>query len=326
MPYVGHTENVMSSTDPNYFQALAENSPDILCYVGYDNCLEYVSPSSARLLGWQPAELIGTGPDYLVHADDMPAMMAASMANRPCGSSPEPLTVRLRHKSGGYRWLEMYARPVDGSDGLDGTVGYKAVMIMRDVTERKRIEAQLEAMAFTDGLTGLLNRRGFDRALDAAWDMTLGTGSEISLLLLDIDHFKRFNDGFGHQAGDDCLRAVAQAITAHLDRDHTHAARYGGEEIAVILPGTGAEEAKEIGERLRRAVQELGVPNAPGPGTSGPSQITVSVGVATALARLGASVRMPETLLVTADTALYNAKDGGRNRIAFKLLMASAAA
>ncbi len=312
----------MQVADQNYFQVLAENSPDILCYVGYDNCLEYVSPSCTRLLGWQPDELLGTGPDFLVHFDDMPAMMAASNENRPCGSAPEPLTVRLRHKAGGHRWLEMYARPVDGSDG---PIGYKAVMIMRDVTERKRIEAQLEAMAFTDGLTGLLNRRGFDRALDAAWDETLSASAQMSLLLLDIDHFKRFNDDFGHQAGDDCLRAVSQAIAKTLQNPNHRAARYGGEEIAVVLPRVASEEATAIAEHLRLAVQNLHVPNAPSPTDGEATHITVSIGVATALARHGGTMRMPESLLLTADSALYKAKNGGRNRHALMLLMTPSA-
>ncbi len=315
----------MQVTDQNYFQVLDENSPDILSYVDHDNRLEYVSPSCTRLLGWQPAELLGTGPDFLVHLDDMPAMMAASNENRPCGSAPEPLTVRLRHKAGGHRWLEMYARPVDGSDEVNGPVGYKAVMIMRDVTERKRIEAQLEAMAFTDGLTGLLNRRGFDRALDAAWDSTVGTGAQMSLLLLDIDHFKRFNDQFGHQAGDDCLRAVAQAVAKNLNDPNHRAARYGGEEIAVVLPKIGSEEATTIAERLRLAVGALHVPNAPSPLNGEATQISVSIGVATALARHGGTMRMPESLLLTADSALYKAKNGGRNRHALMLLMAPCA-
>ena len=311
-----------SAIDDNYFQVLAENSPDILCYVSFDNHLEYVSPSCSRLLGWEPAELVGTGPDFLVHTDDLAVMMAASRENRPCGSEPEPLTVRLRHKRGGHRWMEMYARPVDGSDG---PVSYKAVMIMRDVTERKRIEAQLEVLAFTDGLTGLLNRRGFDRAIDAAWDVTFNTGAQMSLLLLDVDHFKRFNDHFGHQAGDDCLRTIAQAVRVNVDSVDAHVARYGGEEIAVILPGMGPEHAAQIGERIRVAVQNLQLPSSATPISGELSTVSVSIGVATALARHGSTMRMPESLLLTADAALYKAKSEGRNRLSLSVLLISCA-
>ena len=218
--------------------------------------------------------------------------------------------------------MEMYARPVDGSDG---PVTYKAVMIMRDVTERKRIEAQLEALAFTDGLTGLLNRRGFDRALDAAWDATFGTGTQMSLLLLDVDHFKRFNDHFGHQAGDDCLRTIAQAVRLNVDPTDAHVARYGGEEIAVILPGTGSEDAAQIAERIRFAVQNLAVPSSAIPVKGELNTVSVSIGVATALARHGSTMRMPESLLLTADAALYKAKSEGRNRLALSVLLASRA-
>lgn len=307
------------ATTEDYFRVLAENSPDILCYIGFDNHLEYVSPSCTRLLGWEPAELVGTGPDFLVHADDLPVMLAASRENRPCGSAPDPLTVRLRHKGGHHRWMEMYARPVDGSDG---PANYKAVMIMRDVTERKQIEAQLEALAFSDSLTGLLNRRGFDRALDATWDATFSGGTQMSLVLLDVDHFKRFNDHFGHGAGDDCLRTVAQTVLENIDSSRDFAARYGGEEIAVILPGVGSEGAVQIGENIRLAVENLKVPSSATPVEGRSNTLTVSVGVATAFARHGSTLRMPESLLLTADTALYKAKNEGRNRLALTLLLA----
>jgi diguanylate cyclase (GGDEF)-like protein len=193
------------------------------------------------------------------------------------------------------------------------------VLVMRDVTERKKLEAQLSALALTDSLTGLLNRRAFDEALEREWKRTLRDGSEISLLLLDIDHFKQFNDQYGHQAGDDCLRAVAAAVTEAVRITDT-VARYGGEEITVILPSTFTAGAVEVAEKIRASIEALRLPLEGNP--EGGNWVTVSVGVATALARVGGTMRMPESLLLAADNAMYKAKHEGRNRVATALLIA----
>jgi diguanylate cyclase (GGDEF)-like protein len=177
-------------------------------------------------------------------------------------------------------------------------------------------------MALTDGLTGLANRRAFDKALKSEWKRTLREGSEVSLLLLDIDHFKLFNDRYGHLVGDDCLRAVAAAVSGAV-RASDSVARYGGEEIAVILPSTLIAGAVEVAEKVRSAVEALRLCHEGNP--EGGGGVTVSVGVATALARVGGTMRMPESLLLAADNAMYKAKREGRNRVATSLLIASAA-
>jgi diguanylate cyclase (GGDEF)-like protein len=164
-----------------------------------------------------------------------------------------------------------------------------------------------------------LNRRAFDQALDREWKRTLRESSEISLLLLDIDHFKLFNDRYGHMVGDDCLRAVATAVSGAV-RASDIVARYGGEEIAVILPSALLAGAVEVAEKVRSAVAALRLSHEDN--LEGGGGLTVSVGVATALARAGGTMRMPESLLLAADNALYKAKHEGRNRVATSLLLA----
>jgi diguanylate cyclase (GGDEF)-like protein len=195
----------------------------------------------------------------------------------------------------------------------------EVVMVMRDITERKILEEKLSALALTDGLTGILNRRAFDEALNSEWKRTLREGSQISLLMLDIDHFKQFNDKYGHQAGDDCLRAVAVAVSGAV-RATDVVSRYGGEEITVILPSTSTLGAVETAEKIRSSIEALQIPHEGNP--EGGGWLTVSVGVATALARQGGTIRMPESLLLAADNAMYKAKHEGRNRVATALLIA----
>jgi len=189
--------------------------------------------------------------------------------------------------------------------------------VLRDITDRKLLEEKLESWAMTDGLTGIANRRAFDGALEREWKLTLRRGTQISLLMLDIDHFKPFNDQYGHQVGDNCLRAVAQAV-ARAVRSTDVVARYGGEELAVILPEVDVDGARDTAEKVRVVIEGLWISHGGNPG----GWVTVSIGAATALARVGGTMRMPEGLLQAADHALYRAKRGGRNRVEGGMLLA----
>jgi diguanylate cyclase (GGDEF)-like protein len=222
----------------------------------------------------------------------------------------------MLRKNNSVAWIEM-----NGSLVRDPATGepQEYVLIMRDIAERKAMEEKLSALALTDGLTGLSNRRAFDRALNREWKRTLREGSQISLLLLDVDHFKWFNDQYGHQAGDDCLRAIAAAVSGSV-RGSDMVARYGGEEITVILPSTDTTDAVKVAEKVRLAVEGLRLPQE---GHQGGGWVSVSIGVATALARQGGTIKMPESLLLAADNALYKAKHEGRNRVATALLVAT---
>jgi len=162
----------------------------------------------------------------------------------------------------------------------------------------------LQDEAYTDTLTGLPNRRRFDEEFARAFGSSQRRSSPLSIALIDIDRFKQYNDHFGHQAGDAALRRIAQAIAESVGRSGDVAARYGGEEFVVILEETTRSGAVGVGERIRTTVLAAGIPASNG------RPLTVSVGVA---ARLPGSTA--EELLREADSALYEAKNAGRNRV-----------
>jgi len=167
----------------------------------------------------------------------------------------------------------------------------------------------LRRLSSQDGLTGIANRRQFDEVLDLEWRRAYRAESPLSLLMIDIDHFKAFNDAHGHQRGDDYLKGIAAALRDGMNRPGDIVARYGGEEFAVILPATDEGGALSCAERLRAAVLALEIPHdRPG----APLTATVSIGVATVLPREGTS---SATLIAAADEALYRAKSEGRNRV-----------
>ncbi len=167
----------------------------------------------------------------------------------------------------------------------------------------------LREMAFRDGLTGVFNRRYFDERYQTEWRRAQRSGGPLSLIMIDVDHFKRYNDHYGHQAGDDCLRAVASALNGELNRPADLLARYGGEEFVCILPETGIEGARLEAERMRQAVEQLALPHA---GVETGARVTVSVGVACIA---GIADEAPALLLSWADQQLYRAKQSGRNRV-----------
>jgi diguanylate cyclase (GGDEF)-like protein/PAS domain S-box-containing protein len=306
----------MAGENETDFQLLAEYSPDVICRFGLDKRFSYVSPSSLRVLGWTPEEMMAMEPFAIIVEEDRSCLAATAAQNLLPDVHPSLVLVRVRRKDDSIAWMEVSARVVRDPGTKEAV---ETIIVMRDTTERKLREEKLSALALTDGLTGLANRRAFDEALDREWKRTLREGSQISLLLLDIDRFKEFNDRYGHQVGDDGLRTIAAAVQAAV-RASDIAARYGGEEIAVILPSTDTAGAVGVAEKVRAAIAALQLTHEGNP--EGESRVTASIGVATALARHGGTMRMPETLLLAADTALYKAKHEGRNRIATSLLVA----
>jgi diguanylate cyclase (GGDEF)-like protein len=187
------------------------------------------------------------------------------------------------------------------------------VMARLDVTELvkktmalERSNEQLEKLSTTDGLTGLANRRQFDQHLYSEWHRSARSQQPLSLLLLDIDHFKRYNDYYGHLAGDACLRQVAGILFDCAQRSGEVVARYGGEEFAVLLPATDAEAAQKVARRCLDELAKSCVPHADSPVSE---VLTASIGIATLVAH---NDRVPEALVRCADEALYRAKSGGR--------------
>ena len=168
----------------------------------------------------------------------------------------------------------------------------------------------LEKMSMQDGLTEIPNRRFFQENLAREWSRCMRNGLPLSLLIMDIDNFKPYNDNYGHGAGDECLRKVANVIKDTLSRPTDQAARYGGEEFVVLLPETHAAGALHVAEELRAAVQGLGITHEHSPTAP---VVTISVGTSTHSAE--SPMKNKEQLLQLADEALYQAKEAGRNRI-----------
>ena len=170
---------------------------------------------------------------------------------------------------------------------------------------------KLAHISISDGLTGLFNRRHFDSVYDAQWRSASRNSSPVSLLFIDIDHFKYFNDHYGHQAGDRCLQSVAGIIQSSVNRAHDLAARYGGEEFVVLLPHTTLDNALLIARRITVGIEQLAIEHAASPTSR---HLTLSIGVSCMVPK---GSRRPEQLLKCADTALYRAKAAGRNQIIY---------
>jgi len=198
----------------------------------------------------------------------------------------------------------------------------RMVLIARDISDRKKAEQQIkelmhkleierdlaQANSLTDSLTGLPNRRYIDLVLQTEFSRHKRSGSPLSLIMLDVDHFKKYNDHYGHLAGDHCLRRIAEAARIVVERASDTVARYGGEEFLVILPDTDSEGATGLAERIGKAVQELMLPHA---ASDTAAVVTISLGVASATDH---ELSDSAQLIALADQALYLAKKKGRNR------------
>ena len=181
---------------------------------------------------------------------------------------------------------------------------------LRDLqVELEKKNSELQRLSSLDGLTGIANRRRFDEYLEQEWLRAARDGKRVALILMDIDHFKAYNDNYGHQGGDACLKQVARTLNSELKRAADVAARYGGEEFVVVLPDTDLQGAGMIAEKLRHAVEALHIEHA---NSKTAPHVTISLGVASTLPREGG---IPAALIEMADEALYKAKENGRNQV-----------
>jgi diguanylate cyclase (GGDEF)-like protein/PAS domain S-box-containing protein len=281
---------------------LAENATDLVCRLGADLTLLYVSPSARGLLGYEPEDLAGASPDCFTHPDDRAAVALWCRKLLDPAGPADSATCQYRgvRRDGSTLWLEAGGKRLAGCEGI--------VLTCRDISVRKAIETQLEELTRLDGLTGLVNRRGFDQRLDHAVRRASRVPSPVSLVMIDVDRFKMFNDTYGHQQGDACLRAVAGAIGAAARRATDVAARYGGEEFALLLEDTDLDGALHVAERVRNNIASLGLRHE----GSANGIVTASLGVA---ASYGGGPEQAGLLVEHADAALYAAKRGGRNRV-----------
>lgn len=222
---------------------------------------------------------------------------------------------RLKRKDGSFIWALCFAKHMfDESGRVDGFNGF-AIDISETVRveqELKKANEKLKMLSVVDGLTQIPNRRKFDEYLGSEWKRHFRNNDKISLILSDIDFFKMYNDTYGHQEGDTCLKNVAYAINESIGRSTDMAARYGGEEFAVILPYTDENGAMAVAEEIRNNIMNLEILHKK---STAHRCVTLSLGVATAVPGEHNSA---ESLISLADEALYEAKKNGRNQCAVK--------
>ncbi|MBR1157227.1 sensor domain-containing diguanylate cyclase [Bradyrhizobium sp. JYMT SZCCT0428] len=292
------------------YRLLAENVEDVVTRVDMNGKRLYISPSIEKLLGWSAAEIISQsayGNLHPGHREIVKTVLEGLGPDNPTAAC-EYLTCR---KDGTYVWVEAQmsyiADPREPSPEI--------VAVVRDISKRKAAEEQLMAanerlkeLSETDTLTGIANRRRFDDTLAREFNRCQRSKSDLSLLFVDIDKFKSFNDTYGHGAGDDCIRQVADVLVSNLKRPGDLVARYGGEEFAVLLPETGADNAELVAEALCQAIADVGLAHA----GSSYGRVTVSIGVAGARCDARTSAA---SIMTAADGALYVAKEQGRNRV-----------
>jgi diguanylate cyclase (GGDEF)-like protein len=220
-------------------------------------------------------------------------------------------------------WWADTCRNFTGIAVLAAVLGLLGYRLIRQIRIRERLAAQLRAakhalealngslktQALHDGLTGLANRRHFETALDSEFGRAMRNGTSLALVMLDVDHFKKYNDIYGHPAGDECLRKVSEAVKSAHHRAGDLTARYGGEELAVLLPGTDLRGAMAVAEKIRLAVSGLNIPHPANPA----GIVTISAGVQACMPVMGGNAAAD--LVQAADQALYAAKSNGRDHV-----------
>ncbi|WP_300156009.1 diguanylate cyclase [Solidesulfovibrio sp.] len=301
------TRQSLSRTEAQYRQIVDTALEGILSLDAEDR-VTYVNARMAALLGFAPEELLGKRIDAFIAPEHLPAH-AAHMAVRRKGGDAVYEICGVR-RDGEKLWGLVSSKSVMGADGT-----YQGAFVMfTDITTRKTMEAALEqsnrslaVLTRTDGLTGIANRRHFDAALTLACARHDCQGAPLSLIMLDIDHFKAFNDLYGHVEGDACLRRVGETLTKTVVGRGCLVARYGGEEFACVLPRTDLAAARQAAQRIRLAVRALAIPHA---GSAAGDRVTASLGVVT---WAGTAPASPRDLVARADALLYRAKSSGRD-------------
>lgn len=271
----------------------------------------YIGPQIEALLGWSQDSWT-TANDWAtrIHPEDRERVVNFCISQSKAGVDHEA-DYRALTKDDGYVWIRDVVHVSRNEAGeVDSLIGF-----MFDISERKKAEErllamqkELEALSFQDGLTGVANRRRFETTLDVEWSSARRSQSPLSAIILDVDHFKQYNDRYGHVQGDDCLKNIARALSAIIKRPRDLVARIGGEEFVVLLPETTLDAAQQIAERCRDAIAALRIAH----GSSVSPFVTASMGVGT----VQPSGNMePLPFVEAVDKLLYKAKSAGRNRI-----------
>lgn len=273
----------------------------------------YIGPQIEPLLGWTPQSWV-SAEDWAmrIHPEDREAVVNFCISQSKSGIDHEA-DYRALTRDGEHVWIRDVVHVVRNPDGSPNAL----IGFMFDITERKKTEArlvelqkELEALSYRDGLTDVANRRMFDSALEVEWTNAANTREPLSLIMLDIDYFKQYNDHYGHIRGDACLKQVAATLSKAATRTRDFFARYGGEEFVLVLPETDRESALKVAQRCRALILEEKIPHEK---SQVSPYVTISLGVSTIVPT---SLDHRINFLERVDERLYAAKQLGRNCIA----------
>lgn len=302
-----------AATDSAVYKTLLESTRAIPWKIDWKSMtFAYIGPQIETLLGWSQASWV-SAEDWAarMHPEDRERVVGFCVSQSQNGVDHEA-DYRALTAAGDYVWIRDVVHVVRDDNGeVDSLIGF-----MFDISERKKTEEQLltlqkqlEEYSYKDGLTGVANRRMFDTVLASEWANAQRNQQPLSLILLDIDHFKQYNDHYGHVQGDDCLKSVGQALSRAVNRPRDFVGRFGGEEFVLVLPETDEAAARHIAERCRQQVRRQRIAHER---STVSSLLTISLGVGTIVP--GAHDRSQD-FLNAVDKLLYQAKQRGRDRL-----------
>ncbi|MEO5596074.1 MAG: sensor domain-containing diguanylate cyclase [Lysobacteraceae bacterium] len=272
----------------------------------------YIGPQIEQLLGWEQGSWL-TVHDWVnrMHEEDRDSVVNFCVSQSKAGVDHEA-DYRALTSDGSYVWIRDVVHVVRNENGdVDSLIGF-----MFDISERKeaenqlvRLQKKLEQLSLTDGLTGISNRRMFDQRLETEWIASRRSGKPLSLIMLDTDYFKQFNDVHGHVEGDECLKRFAGELKSIAQRPRDVVARFGGEEFTLLLPETDEAMARKLAEQCVSLIEQMQIPHG---NSTVSSFVTASIGVVTVVV---ATEENSRELVERVDRMLYAAKHKGRNRI-----------
>jgi diguanylate cyclase (GGDEF)-like protein/PAS domain S-box-containing protein len=300
------------------FSRAVEQSPATVIITDTQGTIEYVNPKFTALTGYSFDEVMGQNPRILKSGETRPEVYR-ELWKTICAGKEWRGEFHNKKRNGELYWESGSISPIVEAGG----VVTHFVGVKEDITARKAFEQELirvnraleeanrelERLSVTDGLTGIANRRYFDRLLEIEWERARRTRESIALIMADIDYFKPYNDHDGHLAGDECLRRVSAALRDCLRRSSDLVARYGGDEFAVLLPVTRAEGSRHVAELIQRRLTDLRLEHRSSPISD---RVTMSIGAAATVPQDG---QICSWLIEAADACLYEAKRQGRNQV-----------
>ena len=301
--------------DGAVYKTLLESTQAIPWKINWsDLTFAYIGPQIEALLGWPQDSWKGID-DWAsrIHEEDRERVVNFCVAQSKAGTDHEA-DYRALTKDGDYIWIRDVVHVVRNGDGdVDALIGF-----MFDINERKkteqelvRLQKELEELSFKDGLTGVANRRMFDSIIDVEWVNARRNHQPLSVIMIDIDYFKQYNDHYGHIQGDDCLKQVATLLSKSATRARDFVGRFGGEEFVLVLPETDAVAAKKVAERCIQVIRDAQIPHE----KSGiGADLTVSLGVGTIIPLHNTEAM---AFVEDVDRLLYKAKENGRDRAEF---------